>query len=62
LRDEWETTTEKWDDANRAAFEERYLRPLAPQVTLFLATVSRLAEVLERVERDCGEEDERWDP
>ncbi len=57
LRERWADTKQYWNDETARQFEERYLVPLDPKLTLTLAAVGRLAEVLEQAERDC--EDER---
>ena len=58
LREEWRATTEHWKDSTRAAFEREHLQPLAPQVTLMLAAVQQLADVLAQVEKDCSDVDQ----
>ena len=58
LRDRWSETKEQWNDQNRRDFERNHLEPLAPEITLTLAAVQRLAEVLEQARRDCVDEQE----
>jgi hypothetical protein len=58
LRDQWSLTSEHWKDTNQESFEQNHLHPIKPQVTLLLAAVHRLSEVLEQAQRDCSEEDE----
>lgn len=58
LREQWSITCENWQDSNRTAFERHHLEPLSPQITLLLAAVHRLADVLEQAERECSDEDE----
>jgi hypothetical protein len=58
LREQWAATSEHWQDANRNEFEQNHLQLVAPQVTLLVAAVERLADVLRQVERDCREESE----
>jgi len=56
LRDQWDQTCDHWDDANRRDFEQNHLQPLSPQITLMLAAVHRLAEVLQQAERECSDD------
>ena len=58
LRDRWSEIKEHWNDQNRRDFERNHLEPLAPEITLTLAAVQRLAEVLEQARRDCVDEQE----
>lgn len=53
MRIHWEGTKQQWQDANRNRFEETYLDPLEPQISVMLEAIGRLGEVLERAERDC---------
>lgn len=57
LREQWELTRAEWNDQNAADFERDVIAPLFPQVTLTLAAVQRMAEVLAEVERDCWDEE-----
>jgi hypothetical protein len=52
LREQWNETCEYWKDKNRDDFDAKHVQPLGPQVTLLLAAVNSLNEVLERAERD----------
>ena len=61
LREEWLTTIESWTDRNQVDFERQHLEPLAPQITLMSAAVQQLADVLECVEKECSDEEERWE-
>jgi hypothetical protein len=53
MRIHWEDAKDQWQDSNRKQFEEKYLDPLEPQISATLEAIGRLAEVLERAERDC---------
>jgi hypothetical protein len=57
LRDQWLATQEHWSDQNQRDFERNHLNPIAPEITLTLAAVQRLAEVLEQAERECSDEE-----
>ena len=50
----WEDTKEQWQDAACRRFEEEHLAPLEPQVHLTLDAITRLADVLERAQRECS--------
>ena len=56
LRDHWLEAKDHWNDQNSREFEKNHLAPLAPEITMTLAAVQRLAEVLEQAERECSEE------
>ena len=55
LREQWRDTREVWTDANAREFARRHLEPLGPQVTLMVAAINRLREVLEKAERECSD-------
>lgn len=57
LREQWLLTREVWTDENARKFEEQYLQPLLPQMQLTLAAVNRFAEVMEKAEKECGDEE-----
>lgn len=52
LREQWNETSDHWKDKNHDDFEAKYIQPLAPQMSLLLAAVNTLNEVLERAERE----------
>ena len=52
LREQWNETSSDWKDKNHDDFEAKYVQPLAPRITLLLAAVNSLSEVLERAERE----------
>ena len=55
LREQWSETSEYWKDKNRDDFDAKYVQPLGPQITLLLAAVNSLGELLERAERELEE-------
>jgi hypothetical protein len=57
LRDQWGETSEQWNDANREDFEEKYLQPLWPQVTMLVSAIHRLQDVFEQAERELSDKD-----
>ena len=52
LREQWNQTSDTWKDKNRDDFDAKHVQPLAPQITLLMAAVTSLSEVLERAERE----------
>jgi len=57
LREQWNATADCWQDQNRRDFEEQHLQPLAPRITLMIAAVQRLNEVLEAAERELTDQE-----
>jgi hypothetical protein len=58
LRDQWFITEATWSDSVRAKFEDRYLAPLDPAVDAAINGMTKLAEVLDQVRRDCSDRSE----
>jgi hypothetical protein len=58
LRDQWLSTEAGWGDVVRQRFEERYLAPIEPAVDSAVNGLQILAEVLDRVRRDCSDRSE----
>jgi hypothetical protein len=58
LRDQWLSTEAGWGDAVRQRFEERYLAPIEPAVDAAINGLQKMAEVLDRVRRDCSDRSE----
>jgi len=58
LRDQWLVTEETWGDAVRQRFEERYLAPIEPAVDSAINGLQAMAEMLDRVRRDCSDRSE----
>lgn len=50
----WDDTKQHWQDAAARRFEEDHLVPIEPKVHLMLDAIARLAEVLERAQRECN--------
>ena len=57
LREQWSETTEYWKDQNREDFDANHMQPLAPQITLMLAAIHRLNDVLIQAERELTDEE-----
>jgi hypothetical protein len=52
----WEATKEQWQDAASRRFEDQHVVPLEPKVHLTLDAIARLAEAMERAQRECSEQ------
>ena len=51
----WEHARDTWDDATAREFHEENIMPLTPDVKQTLEAIGRLAEVLDRAERDVSD-------
>lgn len=51
----WEQAADTWSDATAKQFHEEHLVPLTPEVKQTLEAIGRLAEILDRAERDVGD-------
>lgn len=49
-----EQISEEWSDDTYRRFNEAFLQPLDPCMRRTIAAIGELAEVLARVEKDCG--------
>ncbi len=58
LKDQWLLTEETWGDQVRRNFEDRYLGPLDPAVDAAINGMTKVAEVLDQVRRDCSDRSE----
>jgi hypothetical protein len=58
LQERWRVTEPTWNDSVRQKFEERYIQPLDPAVAAALIGMQKLAEVLDKVRRDCSDRSE----
>lgn len=52
----WEQAGDTWNDATAKQFHEEFLVPLTPEVKQTLEAIGRLAEVLDRAERDVSDQ------
>ncbi len=59
LRDQWLVTEATWSDRVRVRFEDRYLAPLEPAADAAINGMTRLAEVLDQVRRECSDRSEQ---
>jgi len=53
LKEQWAQTQVHWQDDTCRRFEEEHLREIPARLQFLLAGVQRLAEVLEKAEREC---------
>jgi hypothetical protein len=60
LRDQWFVTEATWGDVARQRFEERYLAPLEPAIDSAINGLQVMAEVMEKVRRDCSDRSEQF--
>lgn len=49
----WNDAKEFWRDENARNLEENYLRPIGEEVSAALTAIHRLAEVIDRAQREC---------
>jgi hypothetical protein len=56
LNIKWEQAAETWNDSTAKKFQEDFLVPLTPDVKQTLEAIGRLAEVLDRAERDVSDQ------
>ena len=55
LRAAWADTATRWNDSASRRFQKERLEPLDPMTRRALSAIQRLAEVLAKAERDCGD-------
>ncbi len=58
LQEHWLITEATWNDSVRQKFEERYILPLDPAIDAAINGMRKLADVLEKVRRDCSDRSE----
>ncbi len=58
LQGHWKVTEATWNDSVRRRFEERHLLPLDSAVDAAMIGMHKLAEVLDKVRRDCSDRSE----
>lgn len=58
LKDRWKESKEKWNDDVRRHFEQNQLNEIPARLTQLLGAAGRLAEVLDRAAKDCGDHEE----
>jgi hypothetical protein len=58
LQERWLDTEATWSDSVRQSFEERYILPIEPAADAAMNGMQKLAEVLEKLRRDCSDRSE----
>ncbi|MCK4871686.1 MAG: hypothetical protein KAS72_03070 [Phycisphaerales bacterium] len=53
LQAKWSHTRAVWRDVARDEFEKQYLAPLEPRISASLTAMTRMAELLARLRREC---------
>lgn len=53
LRERWDEATALWSDVVAQDFEKNHLIPLEQQATTTARGMDKIAEVMQRVRRDC---------
>lgn len=54
LRNARHDAAERWDDETFRQFDQRYFEPLEARYRRALDAIRRLAQVLDRAQRECG--------
>lgn len=58
LKDRWTESKEHWNDDVRRQFEQTHLAEIPTRLTQLLSAAQRLAEVLEKAGKDCGDQED----
>ena len=58
LKDRWTESKEHWNDDVRRQFEQTHLAEIPTRLTQLLSAAQRLAEVLDKAGKDCGDQEE----
>ncbi len=58
LRIRFDSIKEEWTDDRRRKFEKESIDPLEPAVVAALKACDAVAELIQRVERECGDDRE----
>lgn len=52
LREKWAEAQSQWNDQTSRDFEKAYLQPLPARITLTVAAIQKMADVLQQAVRD----------
>lgn len=55
LRTAWEIAGHTWSDAQHRRLDQRFLQPLEQAVRTAGAAIGTMDEILQQVQRDCGD-------
>ena len=58
LRIRFDAIKAEWNDERRRAFEKEIIDPLEPSVMAALKAMDAVSELIQRVERECGDDRE----
>ena len=58
LKDRWTESKEHWNDDVRRQFEQTHLAEIPTRLTQLLSAAQRLAEVLDKAGKDCGDQED----
>jgi hypothetical protein len=58
LKDRWVESKQHWNDDVRCQFEQNQLNEIPTRLAQLLGAAQRLAEVLEKADKDCGDHEE----
>jgi hypothetical protein len=58
LKDRWVEAKEHWNDDVRRQFEQAHLAEIPTRLTQLFAAAQRLAEVLEKADKELGDHEE----
>jgi len=58
LKDRWIESKQHWNDDVRRQFEQNQLSEIPTRLAQLLGAAQRLAEVLEKADKDCGDHEE----
>jgi uncharacterized protein YukE len=57
LKEQWQETLESWNDGTSRQFQDNYLEPLLPEISLTLAAVQNMSAQLQRAAAECADPD-----
>lgn len=57
LKEEWQECLDSWNDNTSRQFQEKYLDPLLPEITLTLTAVQAMSSQLQRAIAECDDPD-----
>jgi hypothetical protein len=53
LQENWQNTTDHWDDAVSRHFQEHHLDPIVPRVKIALDAMGRMQQLVDEIQKDC---------
>ena len=58
LKTRWLEARKEWHDETSRQFEEKYLREIPQEFQQLFGAISQLSEVLEKAEKECGDQED----